>query len=243
LTRNKNPKPIADLTLAGGNHVDFSFLALDPSLLSSALIEPLQDQPQTASALRVWHCANRLWCNTVTGGLHQPLGKWLVPGPQLRRSWPFYFDPDTKTLWSRTGEGFNVHSCISFGHDRRTTQQFHLPTNQHATTLPSNSFPVECHETTTRLIITSQSSVVTTDPPPMPNTPTFLANLPFWQQSLLDQMTTAHSHREILEMLQASTKPPIIATDGSVKPYRAQGTFAWVLADQEGTRGLGVADQ
>jgi ribonuclease HI len=36
-------------------------------------------------------------------------------------------------------------------------------------------------------------------------------------------------------MLQASTKPPIIATDGSVKPYRAQGTFAWVLADQDGT--------
>jgi hypothetical protein len=86
---------IANLTLAGGNHADFSFLALDPSLLSSAstLIEPLQDRPQTASALR-------LWCNTVTGGLHQPLGKWLVPSPQLRRRWPFYFDPDTNTLWN-----------------------------------------------------------------------------------------------------------------------------------------------
>jgi hypothetical protein len=68
----------------------------------------------------------------------------------------------------------------------------------------------------------------------MPNTP-ILANLPSWQQSLLDQLTTEHSHREILEMLQASTKPPIIATDGSVKPSRAQGTFAWVLADQDGT--------
>jgi hypothetical protein len=68
----------------------------------------------------------------------------------------------------------------------------------------------------------------------MPNTPTFLANLPSWQQSLLDQMTTEHSHWEILEMLQASTKPPTLtATDGSVKPYRAQGTFAWVLADQD----------
>jgi hypothetical protein len=33
---------IADSTLAGGNHIDFSFLTLDPSLLSSAstLIEP-----------------------------------------------------------------------------------------------------------------------------------------------------------------------------------------------------------
>jgi hypothetical protein len=60
-----------------------------------------------------------------------------------------------------------------------------------------------------------------------------LANLPSWQQSLLDQLPTEHSHREILEMLQTSMKLPIIATDGSVKPYRAQGTFAWVLADQD----------
>jgi hypothetical protein len=154
-----------------GNHIDFSFLALDSLLLSSAstLIEPLQDRPQTASVLRLLQRANRLWCNTVTGGLHRPLGKWLVPGPQLWRVWPFYFDPDTQTLWSKTGEGFNVHSCNLFGCGQRTTQ-FHLQTNQHETTLPSNSFPVECQE----------------------------------------------------------------ATDRSVKPYRAQGTFAWVLADQDG---------
>jgi hypothetical protein len=68
----------------------------------------------------------------------------------------------------------------------------------------------------------------------MPNTPTFLVNLPLWQQSLLDQLTTEHTHREILEMLLTSTKPPIIATDGSVKPYRAHGIFTWVLADQDG---------
>jgi hypothetical protein len=55
----------------------------------------------------------------------------------------------------------------------------------------------------------------------MPNTPNFLDNHPSWQQSLLDQLTTEHSHRKILEMLQASTNPPIIAMDGSVKPYTA----------------------
>jgi hypothetical protein len=40
--------------------LDFSFLALDSLLLSSAsvLIEPLQDRPQTASALRLWQRAN-----------------------------------------------------------------------------------------------------------------------------------------------------------------------------------------
>jgi hypothetical protein len=52
---------------------------------------------------------------------------------------------------------------------------------------------------------------------------------------LRNEMTTEHSHWEILEMIQASMKPPIIATDGSVKLHKAQGTFAWVLADQDGT--------
>jgi hypothetical protein len=44
----------------------------------------------------------------------------------------------------------------------------------------------------------------------MPNTPTFLVNLPSWQQSLLDQMITEHSHQGILEMSQASSA----CTDG-----------------------------
>jgi hypothetical protein len=170
---------IADLTLASGKHIDPSFLALNPLLLSSAstLVEPLQDRPQTASVLRIWQRANQLWCNTVTGGLHQPLGKWLVPGPNLRRSWPFYFDPDTNTLWSRTGEGFSVHSGIQIGSSSRNTQ-FHLQMNRQSTIFTSNSFPVKCRETTTRLIITSRSSVLTIDPSPMPNTPFFLANNP-----------------------------------------------------------------
>jgi hypothetical protein len=51
---------ISDLTLAGRKHVDPSFLALNPSLLSSAstLVEPLQDRPQTALALKIWTRAN-----------------------------------------------------------------------------------------------------------------------------------------------------------------------------------------
>jgi hypothetical protein len=69
----------------------------------------------------------------------------------------------------------------------------------------------------------------------MPNTRICLANLLLWQQSPLNQMTMEHSHQEIPEMLQANMKPPIIAMDGSVKLHRAQETFAWVMADQDGT--------
>jgi hypothetical protein len=119
------------------------------------------------------------------------------------------FDPDTNTLWSGTGEGFSIHFRIQIGSNLRNTQ-FYLQTNQQSKLHPSTSFPVECPETMNRIIISSQSSVVTTNLPPMPNTPIFLANLPWWQQSLLNQMTMEHSHRENLEMLQTPRKPPII---------------------------------
>jgi hypothetical protein len=99
-----------------------------------------------------------------------------------------------KTLWSRTRDGFSVHSCIQIGSTSRNTQ-FHLQKNRQSAILPSNSFPVDCRETPTSLIITSRSSVLTIAPPPMPNTPFVLTNLSAWQQSLLNQMTTEHSHQ------------------------------------------------
>jgi hypothetical protein len=160
---------IADLTLAGGNHIDFSFLALDPSLLSSTstLIESLQDRPQTASALKLWQRANRLWCNTVTGGLHRPLGKWLVPGHSFGGFGHFILIQIPK----RCGVRQEKDSMFILALYLAATGGLHNCRRRH----------------------TLQSSVMTIDPPPMPNTPTFLANLPLWQQSLLDQLTTEHS--------------------------------------------------
>jgi hypothetical protein len=96
-------------SMAGGKHIDSSFLALDPLLLSSTstLIEPLQDQPQTASALAT--CKLSLvqysyWRFTPT------IGKMVGSRSTAQEELPFYFDPDTKTLLSRTGEGFSIHS-------------------------------------------------------------------------------------------------------------------------------------
>jgi hypothetical protein len=123
--------------------IDFSFLALEPSLFSSAstLIELV-----TRATTNSLSTAIVATSKSITGGLHQPLGKWLVPAPQLRRRWPFYFDPDTKTLWSMNREGFCIHSPIQIGSNWRNTQIL-LQMNQHMAIIPSDSFPVECHET------------------------------------------------------------------------------------------------
>jgi hypothetical protein len=110
--------PLSDVTLAGGTRIDPSFLTLPTSLLSSrfTLLEPLQDKPLTAPALALWVSANRLWCNTVSRCLHHLLGKWLFHSLKLRRTWPYYYDPDSRTLlWCRTMDDqvFTVHQSVS----------------------------------------------------------------------------------------------------------------------------------
>jgi hypothetical protein len=145
---------LSDFALAGGTRIDPSFLTLSPSLLSSrsTLLEPLQDKPLTASALALWVRANRLWCNTVSGCLHQLLGKWLFPGSKLRRTWPYYYyDPDSRTLWFRTLEDkkvFTVHHSVSSSTTSSTshpTSFHHQPAIQPSLVpmiLPANSVPV-----------------------------------------------------------------------------------------------------
>jgi hypothetical protein len=57
-------------------------------------------------------------------------------GSRSKAQWELalYFDLDTNTLWSRTGEGFGVHSCIPISSNTRNTQ-FHLQTIQQLTLL------------------------------------------------------------------------------------------------------------
>jgi hypothetical protein len=47
-----------------------------------------QERPADAN-WKLWHKATKLW-STITGKLHQPLGKWLQPISQQRRRWPAY---------------------------------------------------------------------------------------------------------------------------------------------------------
>jgi hypothetical protein len=146
---------LSDFALAGGMQIDPFFLILSPSLLSSrsTLLEPLQDKPITASASALWVSANRLWCNTVSGCLHQPLGKWLFPGPKLRRTWPYYYDPDSCTLWCRTMEdqAFTVHHSVSSSTLSSHPTSFCIQSVIQPSLAPmirqENTVPVQCTET------------------------------------------------------------------------------------------------
>ena len=229
---------VADIALAGGSHADQALIDMTPSLLSSTstLIEPIQEKPQTNIAQALWRRATRLWCNTVTGCLHKPLGKWLHPGPKLRRSWPYYYDPVSQNILCRTAPStFTVHTPV-ISSTVTQTPRYHLQSTRDTTILPAQSYPVECVETRKIFKIVRHCEVVS--PASTSHSPSFLQNLPVWDQQLLGQLDTTYSHRDILTKLEetVSTKPPLVTPDGSVHQHTDRGTFGWVLATHDGSR-------
>jgi hypothetical protein len=152
------------------------------------------------------------------------------PRSKLRRTWPYYYDPDSHTIWCRTMEDqvFTVHPSVSSSTTRTTSHPtcfHHQPAIQSSLVsmiLPANSVPVQCTETWNTIIDSGNR---------LHQTPTagFLRNLPPWQFQCLHQLTSEHSHCTILTMLEQAENTTIIASDGSVRQNMDRGTFAWVL--------------
>ena len=94
---------VSDLSNARGTHMDPSFFQGQPSLLSSQSrrLETIQERPQSSTVWQAWRDACMLWCSTVSYKLHTPLGPWLTTSPDLRRTWPYHWDPNTKFLYVR----------------------------------------------------------------------------------------------------------------------------------------------
>jgi hypothetical protein len=69
--------------------------------------------------------------------LDVPLGKWFLPVEQLRKQWPFVYDPDSDTLFAQCPYGFSQHSRLGGGFDMMP-----MPTPTHAT-IPSTAVPID----------------------------------------------------------------------------------------------------
>jgi hypothetical protein len=104
--------------------------------------------PSLSYTLPVSHYSNQA-LDTVD----QPLGKWLFPGPKLRRTWPYYYDPDSRTLWCRTmdDQAFTVHHSVSSStlssHPTSFCHQSVIQPLLATMILPENTVPVQCTKT------------------------------------------------------------------------------------------------
>jgi ribonuclease HI len=258
---------IADMTTAGGTHVDPGFINGSVSLLSSQSteLEPIQERPTTAAAWRSWKKACSLWCNVKTGKLFRPLGKWLHSSPTLRRSWPYHWDPVSGRLLVRQSASYTAHRPFIRG-PRGT--RFHYYSNRTLLTLPPSCFPTDALEyrlgftrLSTKLQGTQNAQNITT----LPTCSPFASNNYAPTTTILPPITSpphvplSYFHKtlsqqppwiqHLLPNLQNNLPYPDIFSvllDVTTNPTAAcdgsvlesQGTFGWVLATSNPPRTL-----
>jgi hypothetical protein len=89
---------ISNVATADGKDIDRTMFLGNPSLLASQTkwMKAEQAKPYEASWV-LWRRALRLWGDWY-GRLHQPLGRWLLSGQTLDRTWSAYLTKSTKQL-------------------------------------------------------------------------------------------------------------------------------------------------
>jgi hypothetical protein len=221
----------ADIATAGGTHMDRAFIHGETTLTSSSSseLEIIQHKPTSPDAWRLWKRACTLWCNTHTGSLRRPLGKWLLPSTKLRRSWPYHFDPSSRRLFVRTMDGYSQHRYNS----RR--RRYGLTAQSVNTTLPPACYPVDCLEDHWGYFVPrGQHDVLVDLPPPHPSSfEDYLDMQSDWSRTLLGSLTPHLPYEEIASILQDDQQSPASACDGSVN--NNQGTFGWSMNIKNGT--------
>ena len=156
--------------------------------------------------------------------LRRPLGRWLLPTDQLRRTWPFYFDPPTDTLFKTNNTGYTVHARELSGHS--------FNESAYTEQLPITAVPISVHPTDTCWRKDGRFSRQTLAPTQQLTTTwrSKLQALSPWEKSLLFGLKILNTTK-LIEML--ITGKAVFTTDGSA-PDKA--SFGWAIAAADKTR-------
>ena len=219
----------SDICLPCGRFLDPAILKGVPSTLSSISLHHHTVQPRPhAAAWSLWRRALRLF-STRPGKLCHPLGRWLLSGPSLRRSWPTYVSIKRKILLVRTSHGFSSYP-------RQGPRHYSASPSRTLRRLPPDSLPVSFdQEAAPHWLVLPSPRLAPTFPIRTPATfAGFLASLPQWETNLFPGLTLLFPPFRLLELIQASAETFFGVSDGSVALLR--GTFGWALSLPCGTR-------
>jgi hypothetical protein len=187
---------MSNICLPDGVTLDPNFLAgnLTENSSKSRWIHINQARP-AESPWPLWQQACSHWSHEDK--LHFPLGKWLKPGDQLRREWPYYYD-------YKTGD-FYVRQLIGYLRCIATDPIRFSPISTIEWQPTSSSTPVQA-----RLAISGDAWILTIPPPPtvipIASTPAtfvkFLDNLKSWETELFSDLTLNYDCYAIIDLVE-----------------------------------------
>lgn len=123
---------VSDITNLAGNMFQPGAYTGQKELLFSKPkeLQAIQNKPH----YKAWHMWVRLMnkIGTPSGGLHQPLGTWLLPANKLKRRWQSYYNSATATFhqYERTAKQWETKQLIDGHFQVIATQPHWTPTTQ-----------------------------------------------------------------------------------------------------------------
>jgi ribonuclease HI len=163
--------------------------------------------------------------------LAQPLGNWILPNTNTRRTWDFVLHRQSNILYKRQQDGtFTGHSRLRHDYDKDIAPGYE------ATQPPADSVPVDVKEwAMSYRAIPNEISVI-----PEPTQAAFVPifgnhdDLEAWERPLFAGLELLVPDEHLVEAL--AEEKVIIVTDGSALPLEGKGSFGWIAATTDGTR-------
>jgi hypothetical protein len=170
---------VSDLTTANGKFIDTAILQGHRTILSSVSRWHKTNQARpSAESWTQWTRVCRIWSRR-NGSLFSPLTLWLVPGSQLRRSWPCYFDYRRKFLYIRKDQCF-LQLVL---YDGSFLEGIEVQWNPNDYCYPVEAVP--CANTCWQ-VIHPIHPIIDSEPPFIPETfPELINTLDPWEQEML----------------------------------------------------------
>jgi hypothetical protein len=181
---------ISDVATADGKDVDRTMFLGTPSLLASQTkwMQSEQAKPYAASWV-IWRRALRLW-NGWQGHLHQPLGRWLLPGPLLGRN-----SKHTKQLILAKQGVYKIYH-------RKRHRKYPITPYGTVPSLPSDAYPVSIEFQPQSIKAKRSPGLFPVFLASPPRTFTdYLTTLDQWERLLFDHLELTVSPYEIIAAL------------------------------------------
>jgi hypothetical protein len=133
--------------------------------------------------------------------MRQPLGGWLVPANELRKSWTHLYDPISEKLFHNTSAGYTQHSKITVDFDQTPDQDIVDPV------IPLHAIPVDTIDRRYTWSILQHWTPHTQEYPQrvVPVNDTVLERVPTmrqWEKLLLETLELTDSTEDAIEAFQ-----------------------------------------
>ena len=217
---------IADLSNASGTTLTNDAITCTYRIGGTQSLWPQQTKPHEFVP---WTKFLNSISNKTNHKLHTPLGAWTT-NPNANRQWPSHYDPSDRTITFRKGLTWYISGKLTQSRHKWETSATTTRENQHFRA-NNNHIPVDSirnHKESSSSFKKPPRSVDNRQPNKQSSTwHEYTKQLTPWSRRIIEQTTIPNTQILINALINYSTEPIYIASDGSF--CYEKGAIAWTM--------------